>query len=169
MPKTLRSIIVAAASNGVIGYHNRLPWHLPADLAYFKKITYGRAIIMGRTTFESIGKPLLGRVNIILTHKIDYKLPNNCKLAHNLEEALAGAAQSQEIFFIGGSNVYTQALPIVDKIYLTRVHAFPAGDTFFPHLDSTQWQEVKKVDHPADASHSYPYSFIQYIRKSASS
>ena len=164
-----KSIIVAQATNRVIGSNNQLPWRLPADLKYFKKITHGHPIIMGRTTFESIGFPLPSRTNIILTRCHTYTAPANCKTAHDLEEAFSYATQqnTKEVFIIGGAQIYQQTLLLADALYITQIHASLAGDTFFPCIDPAQWQEVSRVDHPADKNNIYPYSFVRYLRKNA--
>ncbi len=162
-----KSIIVAQSTNRVIGKNNQLPWHLPADLAHFKKTTYAHPIIMGRATYQSIGRPLPKRTNIILTRNTTYSVPTSCKIAYNLDQAFAHAKQTQakEVFIIGGAQIYAQALPIADILYLTQVHTTIEGDTFFPPIDPTQWKEISKKNHPADSNHPYAYTFIKYLRK----
>ena len=161
-----KNIIVAYDSNRLIGQFNALPWHLPNDLKHFKKITYGYPIIMGRVTFESIKKPLPGRMNIVLSRSLAYQSPCGCKVSHSLAQALT-YARSQDfakVFIIGGAQVFQEALPIADRIYLTKVHAILKGDTFFPKINLHEWKQVACVHHTADAQHQYPYSFIEYIR-----
>jgi len=137
------SIIVAVGKNGVIGSENRLIWRLSDDLKNFKKVTMGHFILMGRKTFESIGRPLPGRTNIILTRQTDYSF-EGCIVLHSLDSAIAYAEEQkqEEIFIIGGAEIYTQALLIADKIYLTRVADSPPGDAFFPEIHLKDWETV---------------------------
>lgn len=153
------ALVVAMDEQGVIGRGNRLPWHLPADLKHFKAITLGKAVVMGRRTYESIGRPLPGRTNVVVTQATDYDAPG-CRLAHNIGEALALAGDSDEIMVIGGGVLYGACLPLARRIYLTRVHHRFPGDTHFPPLNSQAWRQVDRVDCPADADNPYPYSFI---------
>jgi dihydrofolate reductase len=157
------SIIVAMGSNRVIGNRNALPWHLPADLAHFKAITMGKPILMGRRTHESIGRPLPGRENIVITRNRDYTAAG-CTVVHSLEEAVQAAAGHHEIMIIGGAELYRQALPQVDVLYLTRVEGEFAGDAFFPELDDRQWREVERSEHAPDARNPHCYSFITLER-----
>lgn len=157
------SLIVAVADNGVIGKTGEmLPWRLSADLKRFKELTLGHPIIMGSTTYESIGRPLPERQNIVLSREDSYQA-EGCTVVHSIDEALA-AAESQEIFIIGGANLFAQTLPLADQIFLTRVHAQPEGDVIF-HFDESQWQEGPAEDHPADEKNQYPYSFSLLTRK----
>ena len=163
-----KSIIVAISTNGVIGRNNALPWHMPADMKYFKRMTQGHPIIMGRKTFLSMGsKPLPKRLNIILTRKKDTPTPKGGHLAHTLTEAFAIAADSgaHETFIIGGSEIYRCALPFTDTLYITQIDAHVEGDTYFPDLDYSQWQEVSKKSHKADEKNHYDYAFLTYTRK----
>ena len=163
-----KSIIVAIASNKVIGSHNRLPWHMPADIRYFKATTQGHPVIMGRKTFESIGsKPLVNRTNIILTRKEHTCSPAGCHLAYNLKEAFQKAADTgaKEVFVIGGSQLYAQALPMVDTLYITEIHTEVKGDTYFPDFDTAQWKEVSRKEHKADTHNPHAYAFVKYIQK----
>ena len=155
------SLIVAASQNGVIGKNNRLPWKLPADLKRFKHLTMGHPIIMGRKTFEAIGKSLPGRTNIVVTHQAGFQACG-ALAAHSLEEALRLCENSQEVFVIGGASIFEQALPLADRIYLTRIHQDFDGDTRLFHLDQTVWKVTSREDCPAD---SLPHSFIMYERK----
>jgi len=135
------SLIVAISENGVIGNQNVLPWHLPEELRYFKKITLNKPIIMGRKTFESMGsKPLPKRRNIILTHS-DMQVPN-CWVVRSVQEALVAAGHCEEVIVIGGAKVYTRFLPLVSRIYLTIVHQQCVGDTYFPEVNWEQWEKV---------------------------
>ena len=157
------SIIVAMAENRVIGRDNGLPWHLPADLKHFKAITMGKPIIMGRKTWESIGRPLPGRTNIVVTRSPDYTA-EGCVVVHSFEQALAAAAQHDEAMVIGGAEFYRQVLPQANTLYLTLVHETIEGDTYFPALDETQWQEVERTDFEADEQNPHAYSFIRLGR-----
>jgi dihydrofolate reductase len=135
------SIIAAIGENRELGKHKQLLWHIPQDLAHFKKLTNGHPVIMGRTTYESIGKPLPGRLNIIITRQADIKIPG-CSITHSIEEAIAIASKhdTQEIFVIGGGQIYDQALKFTDKLYLTIVHGKFEADTYFP-----DYSEFKKI------------------------
>ncbi len=155
------SIIVAAAENNVIGKDNDMPWRLSADLKRFKKLTMGHHIVMGRKTFESIGKPLPGRTSVIITRNKDYK-QEGCIVVHSLEEALQ-TINDDEIFVIGGGEIYNMAFEKADKLYLTRVHASLEGDTCIPEVNN-RWQEVEREDFQKDEKNQYDYSFIDYIR-----
>jgi dihydrofolate reductase len=163
--KATVSAIVAMTENRVIGFQNRLPWHLPADLKYFKTVTTGHPIIMGRKTFESIGKPLPNRTNIILTRDPHYQM-NGCVIAPSVDTAIAAAAkESQEIFIIGGAEIYRQFLPRVERLYITLVHEEFDGDTFFPMLDNNEWKEVKHEAHTADEMNHFAYSFLVWEKR----
>ena len=158
------SIIAALAENRVIGNGNALPWRLPNDLRRFRRLTTGHAVIMGRKNYESIGKPLPGRRNIVITRQPDYAAPG-CRMAHSLEEALAAAGDDPEIFVIGGAEVYAQALPRARRLYLTLVHGAVAGDVLFPQLDWSEWTELDRERHEPDDQHAYAYSFVTFERK----
>lgn len=169
MPLTL---IVAATENNVIGKNNQLPWHLPRDLAYFKRVTTGCPIIMGRKTYESIGFALPQRLNIVISRNSDYHLPD-ATVVNDLPAAIQLAKTHQpdtdEIHIIGGASIFAAALPLVDKIYLNRVLATIEGDTFLPDIDWQSWQLSSQEHHPADAKNAYPMSFEVYQRKSLTS
>ena len=162
------SIIVAASQNGVIGRDNQLLWRLPDDLKRFKQLTLGHPMIMGRKTFESIGKPLPGRTSIIVTRSAEYQAEGTL-VVHSLEEALAvaGGLDSEEAFIIGGGEIYRQALKnnCVDQVYLTRVHADSEGDTFFEFPDEAKWQQTASEFHSADARHPVAFSFNKFSIK----
>jgi len=165
------ALIAAMGKSNVIGYHNRLPWHLSADLKYFKQVTLGKPIIMGRNTFESIGKILPGRQNIVVTKNKNYQinalLPDNTSLmiAHSFKDALkAVAGEPKEVMIIGGATLFNEALPLANVLYLTFINAEFPGDTFFPDIDPKQWQEIWRKDHPADSSNPYSYSFVTFER-----
>lgn len=153
------SFVVAMARNGVIGRDNQLPWRLPADLRHFKTVTMGKPIIMGRKTYDSIGRPLPGRTNIVVTRDPAYQA-EGCLVVHSIEEALAAAGDAAEVMVIGGAEFYRQLLPRADRIYLTRIDAEFEGDTWFPELDPARWQERSREDHAPDADNPYPYSFV---------
>ncbi|MGZ2368850.1 dihydrofolate reductase [Ancylomarina sp. YFZ004] len=158
------SIIVATSHNNVIGKDNKLIWRLSADLKRFKALTTGHHIIMGRKTFDSIGKPLPDRTSIIITRQADYKA-EGCIVVNSLEEALAKVPAEQEAFVIGGGTIYKEAIEKADKLYLTLVHGKFDGDTFFPKLDSKMWGSLKREDHMPDAKNEHAYSFIDYEKK----
>jgi dihydrofolate reductase len=159
------SLIVAVAENGVIGHNNQLIWHLPNDLKQFKRLTTGHCIIMGRKTFESIGKPLPNRTSIIISRNSDFQI-EGCITVDSLENAISAAKkiEQEEAFIIGGAEIYRLALPIIDKIYLTEVHHAYEGDTFFPEIDKTIWQETHREDFEIDEKHSVKYSFVELCR-----
>lgn len=153
------SIIVACDENNLIGDDNKLPWHLPADLKYFKQVTLGKPIIMGRNTYESIGKPLPGRTNIIVTRQIDYP-QGDYFVAHDVDQALDAAGDVDEVMIIGGAKIYTEFLPMANTLYMTKVKAEFSGDTHFPQLNPEQWQEISRQDHKADVNNEFDFSFI---------
>jgi dihydrofolate reductase len=158
------SLIAAMADNRVIGHENRLPWHLPADLQHFKAITLGKPVLMGRKTWESLGRPLPGRTNIVITRDAGY-VAEGCVVAHSLEEAVRAAGEAAEIMVIGGAQLYRQALPLADTIYLTLVHAEFQGDTRFPDWQPKEWRETARIDHAADDRNPHAYSFITLERQ----
>jgi dihydrofolate reductase len=159
----LVSILVATDERGAIGRDGGLPWHLPNDLKRFKALTMGKPIVMGRKTWESIGRPLPGRFNIVVTRQPGYAAPGATVVA-SLDAAMSVTGDVGEICVIGGAEVYRLALPRTGLIHLTRIHATVPADTYFPELDAAQWQEVAREDHPADAKHAYAYSFIELRR-----
>lgn len=172
MKKTI-SLIVAVSENGVIGKNNQLIWHLPADLRYFKEKTVNKSVIMGRKTFESIvesiGHPLPNRHNIVITSNKELHLGASVQRAHNLSEAIKIAIRlshdHNEIMILGGGNVYEQALPFADKVYLTRIHHFFDGNVFFPDLDVKQWHLTSEEHYKKDNKNAYDYSFLVYERR----
>ena len=159
------SVIAAMSQNRVIGRDGSLPWHLPTDLARFKSITTGHTVIMGRKTFESVGKPLPNRRTIIITRNNDYQCAD-VFIAHSLDEALDHAAHEDEVFILGGETVYRIALPRADRLYLTIIHATIEGDTYFPNLDFDDWKLVEDERHESDERHAYAFSFRRYERAS---
>lgn len=163
------SIIVAAAKNGVIGRDGDLPWRLSADLKRFKRITMGHPLVMGRKTWESIGKPLPGRTSVVVTRQQDFQADYEAvRIVHALEEALKVAAElpgGEEIFLIGGAQLYAAALPSASKLYFTHVEAEVEGDAAFPEVDWTEWKLVKAEKVPADEKNEYDHTFSVYQRE----
>lgn len=153
------SLIAAVGKNLVIGKDNAMPWHLPADLKYFKRVTLGKPVIMGRKTFASIGRPLPGRTNIIVTRDADYRA-EGCVVVRSIEQALQAAEGAGEVMVIGGANLFEQLLPSATRIYLTEIKADFAGDSYFPALRTSDWRERERQDYPADDANPYPYSFV---------
>ena len=162
----LISLIVAMAQNGVIGRDNSLPWRLPDDLKRFRSFTLGKPILMGRKTFESIGRPLPGRINLVLTRDRSW-LAEGVIAVHSVEEALTQAGSSDELIAIGGAEIYRLVLPFARRIYLTHVHADVPGNITFPEFDSTQWADVEYSSQPADESHAYALTFVTLERRNA--
>lgn len=158
------SLVVAMAENRVIGRDNQLPWRLPADLRHFKQITLGKPVVMGRKTYESIGRPLPKRTNIVVTRDKNYQAPG-CTVVNSICEAFTAAIAAEEIMIIGGANFYEQLLSHADRIYLTVIHQDFEGDTYFPPLVENDWKETGREDHEADAENSYAYSFLVLERK----
>ena len=152
------SLFVATAHGGVIGKAGGLPWHLPAELAYFKQKTMGHPIIMGRKTHESIGRSLPGRTNIVISRNRSYTPAPGAILVPSLDKAIQAAGQVNEVFVIGGESIYAEALPIANKIYLTKVDAQIDGDRFF-RFDVSDWHQTLSQKHPADDKNKYPYEF----------
>lgn len=160
------SMIVAAAENNAIGKNNALLWNLPADMKFFKNTTWAMPVIMGRKTFEALGKPLAGRYNIVITRNESYQ-PEGSVRVSNINEAIQAAEVmcTNEVFIIGGGQVYLDAMPVTDRIYLTRVHAEPEGDTFFPQLNENEWQVVSKHEFYKDAKNAFDYTFETWERR----
>ncbi|PHS30721.1 MAG: type 3 dihydrofolate reductase [Methylophaga sp.] len=158
------ALIVATDQQGLIGRNNDLPWQLSADLRYFRKVTMGKPIIMGRNTHESIGRVLPGRKNIIMTNDKKYTA-QDCTIVHSMEEALTECKDAEEAMVMGGASLYQQFLPMADKLYLTLVDVSLEGDTWFPKWHSIEWRQISREDHLADAKNEHPYSFIVYERK----
>lgn len=160
------SAIVATDNKGAIGKNGQIPWHLPAEQAIFKRTTMGHPIIMGRRTHESIGRALPGRTNIVITRNRNFRA-EGCVVAGSLNEAMQIAQKAEgndEIFIIGGAEIYNQALPLINRLYLTRVHAAVDGDAFFKY-DPTQWQQTSNEKHSADENNQYDYEFVVLERK----
>ena len=157
------ALIAAMAENRIIGKENSLPWRLPEDLRHFRKLTLGKPIIMGRRTYESLGKPLPGRRNIVVTANQHY-LADGCVIVHSLEQALDQSAAAPEAMIIGGATLYAEALPRACRMYLTLVHQVFAGDVSFPEFDPSAWREVEREDHEPGDLNPFAYSFITLDR-----
>jgi dihydrofolate reductase len=155
---TTVTLIVAVADNGVIGRDNALPWHLPEDLKRFKRLTMGKPIIMGRKTFESIGKPLPGRQNIVVTRDPDYRR-EGITVVHDTAGALRAAGQVPEVMVIGGAELFRSLLPRAGRVHLTRVHGNIEGDITWPPLDEREWQVVESEERAADDRHAHAMTF----------
>jgi dihydrofolate reductase len=153
------ALIVAMAENRVIGRNNQLPWRIPADLRHFKALTLGKPVIMGRKTYESIGRPLPGRDNIVISADSGYQA-EGCQVVHSVEQALEAAGSCEEAMIIGGANLYRQTLENADRLYLTLVKAEPEGDTWFPEIELQQWREIERQAHTADENNEYDYDFV---------
>jgi dihydrofolate reductase len=154
------AIIVAMDENKLIGKNNDLPWKLSADLQYFRKITMGKPLVMGRNTHQSIGRVLPGRKNIVITTQAGFKA-EGCCVVSSIEQALEACGDVDEVMVMGGASLYKQFLPHADRMYLTHVHAtLDDGDTWFPEWQKTDWLEVSREDHDSDDKNQYPYSFI---------
>ena len=157
------SIIVAASENGVIGNRGELPWRLSDDLRRFKGVTMGKPIVMGRKTWESIGRPLPGRQNVVITRQAEFAA-EGCDIVASKAEAIAVTAGAAEVMVIGGSQVYELFLPDAQRLYLTRVHAEVEGDAFFPEIGESEWRLVDEESHPADDRNAFAFSFRTYER-----
>lgn len=158
------TLIAAIAKDNALGKDNDLIWHLPEDLKRFKKTTSGHHIIMGRKTFESIGKPLPNRTTVIITRNDNYKA-EGCLVVHSLDAALAISETEKEVFIIGGAQIYKEAIEIADKLDITEVHESFEADVYFPNINIAVWNEVKREDFKPDAKNKHPFSFVSYKRK----
>lgn len=164
------SIIAALGKNRVIGNKNSLPWNMPADMTRFRDLTIGKPIIVGSRTFESIGRALPERHNIVLTRNADYKAPG-CKIAHSLKEAILLAQESslgkesKEVMICGGASIYRQFLPLTDRMYLTLIHHNFEGDSYFPEFDEKEWEEKENISYNSDKKNPHKYSFLVLVRK----
>lgn len=157
------SVIAALAKNRVIGIENRLPWRLPEDLAHFKALTLGHPILMGRKTFESLGRPLPGRTNVVITRNPDYR-PEGCLVAASIPAAIALCGEADEVFFIGGAELYAQAIPLADRLYLTEVDVDATGDAWFPDYDSSAFREASRTAHTGEKGDPLRFDFVVYDR-----
>ena len=160
------SFIVAADENNLIGKNNQLPWHLPGDMKYFKNQTWGMTVIMGRKSLESLGKPLQGRKNIVVTRNNDFKI-DGAEVAHSIDDAieLAKDTGAKEIFILGGAEIFKAAMPVADRIYLTRIHHRFEGDAYFPEVSPGEWNLVKSHSCESDEKNKYPHTFQVWERK----
>lgn len=163
------SLIVAKADNNVVGLDNKMPWHIPSELAHFKRRTMGKPIIMGRKTFESLGRVLPGRPHVVISRQT-LMLPPNCHLAHSLAEGIRcaqalNAHPADEVVIIGGADIYRQAMALTDTLYVTEVHLTPQGDAFFPVIDPQHWIETERTDVAAGADSAIAYSIVTYQRQ----
>jgi dihydrofolate reductase len=152
------ALVVAMTRDGVIGRDNAMPWHLPDDLKHFKALTMGKPMLMGRKTFEAIGRPLPGRTTLVLTRDPVWQAPG-VNVVHSLDEAFQVIDAVPELCVVGGAEIYKLTLPIAQRIHLTRIHASIPGDTVFPAIDMSQWRETDRVEHPADERHSCAMTF----------
>jgi len=157
------SLIVAKASNNAIGLNGRMPWHLSSDLKRFKQITMGSPVLMGRKTFEAIGKALPGRENIVISRSAEYEAPQ-CRVFTDIEAALRDLADRDEVFVIGGATLYQALLPVADYLYLTEIERSFSGDTFFPDIDRRQWQELSREEIENDSQVDFSYRFLKLRR-----
>lgn len=160
------SAIVAASKNWVIGKDNEIPWYIPNDLRYFRRMTLGHHIILGRKNYESIGKPLPKRTNLIITRDTDFEAPG-CLVMHNIDDAInhAKKQKEEEVFICGGGQIYAQTMDRVDKLYFTEIEAVVEGDVFFPEIDFSKWNQISIERNQADERHEYGYNFMVYERK----
>lgn len=161
------NLVVAATENNVIGKNNQLLWHLPNDMAFFKNTTWGMPVIMGRKTYESLGKPLKGRTNIVITSNPAFQPGNDVMTVSSLDEATARAADTdaKECYIIGGGEIFKQSMPVAHQVYMTRVHATLDGDTFFPTIDEKEWIIASSTPFEVDAKHAFAYTFQIWQRK----
>lgn len=157
------TIIAAVAANRALGKDNQLIWHLPADLRRFKKVTSGHHVIMGRKTFESLGKPLPNRTNIIISRNTDYNA-EGCVVVNSLQSAIDAARDDENPFILGGAEIYQQAMQFADKLDITFVHEQFEADAFFPKISKAHWRETSRQDHKADDENIYDYSFVTFTR-----
>lgn len=162
--KMIISLIAAIGKNRIIGNKNSLPWSLPADMKHFKYLTTGKPVIMGRKTYESMGRPLPDRTNIIITRDQKYKA-ENCIVVHSLDNALKAAQNAEEIMIIGGSQIYKEFLPKANKLYITQIDADFEGDTYFPEYKIEEWEETSYKEHERDKDNPYNYTFLVLTRK----
>lgn len=158
------NVIAALARNRVIGIENRLPWRLPEDLAHFKALTLGHPVLMGRKTFESLGRPLPGRLNIVISRNPDYR-PDGVTRADSISTALAACGDHDDVFFIGGAELYAQVIPLADRLYLTEVDIEVAGDAWFPEFDRMQFEEIERQTHIGEKADRLHFDFVIYTRK----
>lgn len=157
-PSPVLTHVLAATARGIIGRDGGMPWRLPSDLKRFRQVTMGKPVIMGRKTYESIGRPLPERTNIVISRDTDYRA-EGCTVVQSPEKALAAAGNAPEVMVMGGASIYAQFLDRADRLYLTLVHAAIEGDAFFPEFDESVWRQVEREDRVPDQTNPYPYSF----------
>ena len=158
------TLIAATSINNALGKDNQLVWHLPDDFKRFKSLTSGHYIIMGRKTFESFPKPLPNRTHVIISRQKNYEVPEGCIVVPSLEKAIEICPKNDEVYIIGGGEIYKQSIDIADKVELTRVHTNVDADTFFPEIDSEKWEVVFEEHHTKDEKHAFDFTFITYVR-----
>jgi dihydrofolate reductase len=163
------TLIAATSTNNALGKDNQLVWHLPDDFKRFKALTSEHYIIMGRKTFESFPKPLPNRTHVIITRQNDYIAPEGCIVVSSIEEAIVSCPKNEEIFIIGGGEIYKQAIDMADKVDLTRVHTTVEADTFFPEINSEHWELVFEELHPKDEKHAFDFTFQTFIKSNRNS
>ncbi len=159
------TLIAAASENNALGKDNDLVWHLPDDFKRFKALTSGHYIVMGRKTFESFPKPLPNRTHVIITRQKDYTVPEGCIVANSLKNAIELCPESEEIFIIGGGQIYKQSIGIADKIELTRVHTTVEADAFFPEIDEDIWEVIQSEYHPKDEKHEHDFTYLTFVKR----
>ena len=158
------SLVAAAGNNNVIGGNNKLLWKMPTDMKFFMNLTTGHSVIMGRKTYESFGRPLKNRRNIIITRDKLLTI-ESCEVVHSLEEALQLVKEDTEVFIIGGAEIYRQSMSVANKIYLTRIYGDFEGDAYFPTINDKEWQLSSHLEQPSDEKNPYPFAFLEYIKK----
>jgi dihydrofolate reductase len=163
------TLIAATSTNNALGKDNQLVWHLPDDFKRFKALTSEHYIIMGRKTFESFPKPLPNRTHVIITRQSDYIAPEGCIVVSSLEKAIAICPKNEEVFIVGGGEIYKQSIDIADKVDLTRVHTTVEADTFFPEINPEQWELVFEEQHPKDEKHAFDFTFQTFIKSNRNS
>lgn len=159
------TLIAAASENNALGKDNDLVWHLPDDFKRFKALTSGHYIVMGRKTFESFPKPLPNRTHVIITRQKDYEVPEGCIVVNSLSKAIEVCPENEEMFIIGGGQIYKQSIEIADKIELTRIHTTVEADTFFPEIDEDIWEVIQSEYHPKDEKHKHDFTYLTFVKR----
>jgi len=159
------TIIAAASENNALGKDNNLVWHLPNDFKRFKALTSGHYIVMGRKTVESFPKPLPNRTHVIITRQNDYEVPEGCLVVNSLSKAIEICPENEEVFIIGGGQIYKQSIDIADKIELTRVHTTVEADAFFPEIDEDIWEIIQSEYHPKDEKHQFDFTYLTFVKR----
>lgn len=159
------TLIAAASENNALGKDNDLVWHLPDDFKRFKALTSGHYIIMGRKTFESFPKPLPNRTHIIITRQNNYEVPEGCIVVDSLSKAIEVCPENEDVFIIGGGQIYKQSIELADKIELTRVHTTVEADAFFPEIDEDVWEVIQSEYHPKDEKHKYDFTYLTFVKR----